>query len=169
MEIMNYNQMLENANAVKVLVNKTIECSKDYTDCKKTDIIDQIIEWVAATLDDVLHDDICYDKNFQWKASQGSPISFGRYGGEGTGAIAQFFFAHEGMYLRAYFSPVGHWICKDLIITDNGLKSLIKQWPEMKHGISKSIQDGVNYHNCRLSDKLSRQLELHDAIKNFKI
>lgn len=169
MEIMNYNEMLENANAVKVLVNKTIECSKDYTDCKKSDVVEQIIEWIAATLDDVLHDDICYDKDFQHRAGFHSPLSFGRYGGDGTGAIVQFFFAHEGTHIRAYFSRTGHWLGSNVQITDNGLKTLIHQWPSMKQNILDGIKCGISHHNHTLEYRLSKQLELHDAIKNFKI
>lgn len=167
MEIMNYNQMLENANAVKVLVNKTIECSKDYTDIKSDDILDQIAEYIAETLSDILHDPIISDSTFRGHAAS-NHLSFANYGGAGEGAQAQFFFAHEGTHLRLYFNAIGYWWA-DKIVTDNGLKSLIRNWPEIKRQINEGLKCGIDRHNKKLASQLSRQLELHDAIKNFKI
>lgn len=167
MEIMNYNQMLENANAVKVLVNKTIECSKDYTDIKSDDVLEQIAEYIANTISDILHDPICNESTFRNHATCGN-LSFANYGGSGTGAQAQFFFYDEGTHLRLYFNAVGHWWA-DKIITDNGLKALIKQWPQIKNQINHGLKRGIDCHNDILSKKLSRQLELHDAIKNFQV
>ena len=167
MEIMNYNQMLENANAVKVLVNKTIECSKDYTNIKSDDVLEQIAEYIAETISDILNDPICSDSTFRSYAAS-NHLSFASYGGLGEGAQAQFFFAHEGAHLRLYFNTIGHWWA-DKKVTDNGLKSLIKQWPDIKQQIDCALKRGINQYNARLASQLSRQLELHDAIKNFKI
>lgn len=167
MEIMNYNQMLENANAVKVLVNKTIECSRDYTDIKSDDVLEQIAEYIANTISDILHDPICSDQTFRNYASGGG-LSFAKYGGDGKGAQAQFFFSTEGTHLRLYFNTIGHWWA-DKKVTDNGLKYLIREWPEIKQQINRSLKRGIDRHNEQLASQLSRQLELHDAIKNFKV
>ena len=167
MEIMKYNQMLENANAVKVLVNKTIECSKDYTDIKSDDVLEQIAQYIASTISDILHDPICKDTTFR-NYAQCDSLSFGNYGGDGTGAQAQFFFSCEGTHLRLYFNAIGHWWA-DKKVSDNGLKALIRNWPEMKQHIDRGIKNGINRYNERLSTQLSRQLELHDMIKNFQI
>lgn len=167
MKIMDYNQMLENANAVKVLVNKTIECSKDYTNIKSNDVLEQIAEYIAATISDILHDPICTDSTFRSYA-KGGGLGFGDYGGEGRGAQAQFFFSCEGTHLRLYFNTIGYWWA-DKQVTDNGLKRLIRDWPEMKRQMNCAIKRGVDQHNERLSSQLSRQLELHDAVKNFKV
>jgi hypothetical protein len=167
MEIMNYNQMLENANAVKVLVNKTIECSKDYTDIKTDDVLDQIAQYLANTISDILHDPICSDRTFRHDSSNGY-LSFGAYGGAGTGAQAQFFFACGGTILRIYFSAIGYWWA-DKTITDAGMRSLIKDWPGIKQYIHDGINRGIKAHNNKLSKELSKQLELHEAIKNFKV
>ena len=170
MEIMNYNQMLENANAVKVLVNKTIECSKDYTDIKSDDILDQIAEYIANTISDILHDPICKDPTF-YNHVKGGGLSFGRYGSvsqKAAGANAQFFFSCEGTHLRLLFNPIGYW-WEDKKVTDNGLQCLMRDWPVMKKQMDHAIQAGINHHNERLSTELSRQLKLHDAIKNFQV
>ena len=167
MEIMNYNQMLENANAIKVLVNKTIECSKDYTDIKSDDVLEQIAEYIAETISDILHNPIVSNQTFRSYAAS-NHLSFANYGGAGEGAQAQFFFAHEDTHLRLYFNAVGHWWA-DKKVTDNGLKSLIKQWPNIKQQINDALRHGIDRHNEQLSSQLSRQLELHDAIKNFKV
>ena len=171
MEIMNYNQMLENANAVKVLVDKTIECSKDYTDIKSDDILEQIAEYIAETIGDILHDPICQNATF-CNYANGGGLSFGKYSSLSTsrasGANAQFFFSYEGTHLRLLFNPIGYW-WEDKKISDNGLKYLMKNWPECKRQMNKAIQAGINHYNERLATQLSRQLELHDAIKNFKV
>ena len=167
MEIMNYNQMLENANAVKILVNKTIECSKDYTDIKSNDVLEQIAEYIAETISDILHDPICSDSTF-YSYACGGGLSFARYGGDGKGAQAQFFFSHEGTHLRLYFNALGYWWA-DKKVTANGLKYLIKEWPFMKRRMNDALKHGIDCYNEKLSTELSRQLELHDAIKNFKV
>lgn len=170
MEIMNYSQMLENAQAVKVLVNKTIECSKDYTDIKSDDILDQIAEYISNTISDILHDPICQDPTF-YNHVQGGGLSFGRYGSisqKAAGANAQFFFSCEGTHLRLLFNPIGYW-WEDKKVSNNGLQCLIRDWPVMKQQMDRAIQAGINHHNERLSTELSRQLKLHDAIKNFKV
>ena len=171
MEIMNYNQMLENANAVKVLVNKTIECSKDYTDIKSDDVLEQIAQYIAETISDILHDPICQELSF-CNYAKGGGLSFGKYGSLSTaragGANAQFFFSCEGTHLRLLFSPIGYW-WEDKKVSDNGLKHLMKNWSEYKRQMNKAIQVGINHCNERLATQLSRQLELHDAIKNFKV
>jgi hypothetical protein len=168
MEIMNYSKMLENAQAVKVLANKTIECSKDYTDIKKDDVLEQIAEYIFNTVNDILHDPICHDKTFSDRASQNPVLSFGKYVGDGKGANVQFFFSREGTHLRLYINAISYWWA-DKIISDNGLKALIRNWPEYKKLMTISIKDGINAHNHKLQNNLSRQLELHDAIKNFQV
>ena len=166
MEIMNYNQMLENANAVKALVDKTIECSKDYTDIKSDDILDQIAEYIYRTINDVLHDPICKDETFCCYADRGG-LSFGQYLGKQR-ANAQFFFARERTHIRLLMNQHEYW-WEDKIVTDTGLKRLIKDWPVMKQQMDDAIKVGIRAYNERLSKKLSRQLELHEAVKNFKI
>ena len=167
MEIMNYNQMLENANAVKILVNKTIECSKDYTNIKSDDVLEQIAEYIAETISDILHDPICSDSTFRSYATS-KHLSFANYGGAEKGAKAQFFFAYEGTCLRLYFNAIGYWWA-DKKVTANGLKYLIKEWPFIKRRMNVALKRGIDCYNAKLSTELSRQLELHDAIKNFKI
>ena len=167
MEIMNYNQMLENANAVSILVNKTIECSKDYTDVKTDDVLDQIAEYLANTISDIVHDPICQDTTFRHHASGGG-LSFASFGGDGQGAQTQFFFSCEGTYLRLYIGQTGYWWANK-IVSDNGLKQLIKDWPYKKRVINDSLKTAIDRYNSKLSTRLSRQLELHDAIKNFQV
>jgi hypothetical protein len=163
---MNYLEMLENANVVQKLVEKTIECSKDYTDCKKDDILDQIAEYIAATINNILHDPICHDQTFCGYA-EGGGLSFGNFRGKES-ANAQFFFSREGCHLRLFLSPIGYW-WEDKMLTDNGLRCLIKHWPVMKQQMNCAIQAGIRSHNETLSRKLSRQLELHEAVKNFQV
>ena len=170
MEIMNYNQMLDNANAVKVLVNKTIECSKDYTDIKTDDVLDQIAEYIANTISDILHDPICKELSF-CNYAKGGGLSFGKYcstSARAASANAQFFFSCEGTFLRLLFNPIGYW-WEDKKVSDNGLKHLMKNWPAYKQQMNNAIKIGINHHNERLSKELSRQLELHEAIKNFQV
>ena len=171
MEIMNYNQMLENANAVKVLVNTTIECSKDYTDIQSNDILDKIAAYIAETINDVLHDTICDDILFCSHADCGG-LRFGNYIGKSNNtpkhAKAQFFFSYRGTHLRLLLSPIGYW-WEDKFVTDNGLKKLIKDWPVMKQQMNHAIVCGIKAYNDNLSHKLTKQLELHEVIKNFKV
>ena len=159
--------MLENANIVKALVDKTIECSKDYTDCKKDDILDQIAEYIAETVNDILHDPICQDITFCAYADGGG-LRFGKFIGKSGAASAQFFFSREGCHLRLFLTPIGYW-WEDKLLTNGGLKCLIKHWPVLKKQMNDAIQAGIEAHNETLSRQLSHQLELHEAVKNFQV
>ena len=54
MEITSYKELIGNMEQVNALVNKTIECSKDYTDSKKGDIIFQMAYYIQGVLKDVM-------------------------------------------------------------------------------------------------------------------
>jgi hypothetical protein len=168
MEIMNYAEMIENASLVKTLANKTIECSKDYTDSRKEDIVDQMMEYLALTVKDVLTSGIDKNPRFRDLAGRGEGLSFGNFGGDGTAARLQFYFYYDSQCLRVFFNEFGHWYSSKNI-SDIGLKYLIKNWEEYKRSWDRAITNGINAVNKDLECKLVRQLELHEVVKNFKI
>lgn len=170
MEIMNYAEMLSNANVIKALANKTIECSKDYTDSRKDDIIDQMMEYIAETVSDVLESEVDLDREFWEKANQTPHITFGRFGGDGASARLQFWYntGKDGTYIRVYFNEIGYWYAAKEI-SDTGLKSLIDGWPRIKQSFHIAITNGINAANRSLNNKVIEQLALHEAVKNFKI
>lgn len=173
MEIMNYNQMLENANAVKVLVNKTIECSKDYTDSKKGDIVEQMVEYIQRTLSVVCALEkrernvvIGYIMKY---LHNGLRIISGPFGGDGEGAAIQIFFNRfSGDLIRAYVCEDGYWFSQKKI-SDKGLECLIECWSQTKEDIDTGIKEGVYMLNLGKKSELEKQLKLHEAVKNFKI
>ena len=170
MEIINYAEMLDNANLIKALANKTIECSKDYTDSRKDDIVDQMMEYLALTVQDVLASGIDLDRTFCEQANRGQGISFARFGDDGTGARLQFWYnsGSNGAYIRAYFNEEGYWYSAKEI-SDSGLNSLIDGWPSMKQSWNTAITNGINAANRNLNHRVTEQLALHEAVKNFKI
>lgn len=170
MEIMNYAEMLNNANLIKALANKTIECSKDYTDSRKDDIIDQMMEYIAETVSDVFESGIDLNGAFWQKANQMPNFTFGRFGGDGDGAKLQFWYntGHTGTYIRTYFKDEEYWYANKEI-SDAGLKSLIDNWPHIKQSFNIAIRNGINAANRHLNDRVSEQLALHEAVKNFQI
>jgi hypothetical protein len=130
-------------------------------------VLEQIAEYISSTINDILHDPICKESTFRNYASAGG-LSFSDFGGDGKGAQAQFFFSCEGTHLRLFINSIGYWWASK-IISDNGMKSLIRLWPQIKQQINGGLEKGIKSHNESLSNKLSRQLELHDAIKNFQV
>ena len=50
---------------------ETIECSKDYTDIKSDDVLEQIAQYISETISDIFHDPICFDTTFTCNASGG--------------------------------------------------------------------------------------------------
>ena len=168
MEIMNYAEMIENSKIINALASKTIECSKDYVDSRKDDIIDQMMEYLALTVQDVFASGLDLDNHFCAKADRGHGLTFGRFGGDGEGARLQFFFSQYGMHIRVYFNESGHWYSQKQI-SDEGLKNLINNWHEYKTSWNQAITNGINYVNSSKSRALKKQLELHEAVKNFQI
>lgn len=168
MEIMNYKEMLVNAKLVQELTAKTIECSKDYVDSQKTNIIDQMMDYVARLINPILKSNIDIDTAFSRIVVNMDHLMFASFGGDGKGARAQFHFKCNGTYIRCYFNEIGYWYtAKD--IDDPGLKYLLDHWEEYKKEWDRGIQckiDGINATNSR---KLQKQLELHEAVKNFKV
>lgn len=173
METMNYNQMLENANTVKILVNKTIECSKDYTDSKKDDIVDQMIEYIQRTLSGVCtlnqkDRDVIIGYIMKYM-NNGMCISSGPFCGEGEAAAIQISFNRfDGDLIRAYACEYGYWF-SERKISDKGLECLIGRWEDTKKCIDVGIKEGVYMLNCGKKTALEKQLKFHEAVKNFKI
>lgn len=168
MTIINYEEMIHNANLVKTLANKTIECSKDYVGARKDDIIDQMMEYLAETVHDVLVSGIDLDTSFCERANKGDGLSFGRFGGNGTGARLQFFFNYGNTYLRVYFNEDGYWYATKEI-SNSGLKYLIDHWDKYKQSWNDAIQYGIVRMNSSKASELEKQLALHEAVKNFQI
>ena len=168
MKIMNYEEMINNATLVKELANKTIECSKDYVDSRKNDIIDQMMDYLAATVHDILVAGIDLDASFCERASGRFGLSFGRFGDDGEGARLQFFYHQYGTHLRVYFNEDEYWyVSKN--ISDDGLKQIIDDWDKYKEGWNEAIKYGIIRMNSRKASALEKQLALHEAVKNFQI
>ena len=74
MIVMDYSEMINNANIIKDLANKTIECSKDYTDSRSDDIIEQMMVYLEEIVKDVFASN--YDRRamFREKANRGRCI-----------------------------------------------------------------------------------------------
>lgn len=171
METMNYNQMLENANAVKVLVNKTIECSKDYTDLRKDDVIEQMINYIYHTFKNAMELNMV-TKEFLLdvdKYLRGNLwLTCGPFGGDGKGAQLQVHFSRFDGVIRYFMNENGYWVSQHQI-TDDMMRYLIERWEEYKEYLDQGIKDAIAATNKTNQYKLSQQLKLHDAIKNFKV
>lgn len=173
METMNYQAIIANYEVVKALTNKTIECSKDYTDSKKGDIIDQMVEWISSTLSDIsVLDNHALNViiSYVMKYLKGTfHISSGPFCGDGEGATIQIFFNRfNGDLIRAYSYGSDYWFSTKNI-SDQGLQYLIKHWDGIKDDIHTGIKEGVYMLNKGRQSALEKQLELHEAIKNFQI
>ena len=173
MEITSYKALIDNMEAVNTLVNKTIECSKDYTDSKKDDIIFQMVYYIQGILKDIMKLDakersliVSYIMKYikgtfdiesgNWRTIHGDTqikVSFNRFDGDNLRI-----FMHE---YDCVFDKSN--------ISDKGLKYLIKYWDETKEGIDAGIKEGMYMINRGKQEALKKQLELHEAIKNFKI
>ena len=173
MEITSYKALIDNMDAVNTLVNKTIECSKDYTDSKKDDIIFQMVYYIQGVLKDIMKLDtnergiiVSYIMKYirgtlsiesgDWRTICGNTqikVSFDRFDGDNLRV-----FMHEY-----------DCVFDKLNISDQGLKYLIKYWDETKEGIDAGIKEGMYMINRGKQEALKKQLELHEAVKNFKI
>lgn len=168
MTIMNYTEMINNANIIKELANKTIECSKDYVDARKNDIIDQMMDYLMETISDVFASNLDRDESFRKRANAGYGLSFARFGGRGVGARLQFWYNQDGTYLRVFFNETGYWYdAKE--ISNDGLKNLIDIWDEYKLSWDSAITSGIRHMNSAKVHELEKQLAIHEMVKNFKI
>jgi hypothetical protein len=171
MEIMNYNQMLENANAVKVLVNKTIECSKDYTDLRKDDIIEQMIGYIYHTLKSAMELNMITKEfilNVDSRLRDNLWLTCGPFGGDGYRAQLQVHFSRFGGAIRYFMNEDGYWVSQHNV-TDDMIRYLIERWERYKQYLDQGIKDAIAATNNANQYRLSQQLKLHDAIKNFKV
>ena len=174
MEITSYKELIDNMEQVNTLVNKTIECSKDYTDSKKDDILYQMIYYIHKTLQHIitLNDNergiiVSYIMKYlrgtfliesgNWRvANIGETqikVSFGRFDGD---SLAVYMHEYDCVFVKQ-------------LLSDHGLKYLIRYWDEIKEGIDAGIKEGMYMINRGKQEALKKQLELHEAIKNFKI
>jgi hypothetical protein len=171
MEIMNYSQMLENANAVKVLVNKTIECSKDYTDLRKDDVIEQMINYIYHTFKSAMELNMV-TKEFLLEVDKylrgNLWLTCGPFGGVGQGAKLQVHFSRSDTIIRYFMNEDGYWKSQHQV-NDDCLEYLIERWNEYKQYLDKGIKDAVAKINSDNQYNLKKQLKLHEAVKNFTV
>lgn len=171
MEIMNYNQMLENANTVKVLVDKTIECSKDYIDLRKDDIIEQMINYIYRTFKSAMELNMI-TKEFIFKVDRNLRgnlwLTCGPFGGAGKGAQLQVHFSRSDTDIEYFMNEDGYWVSQHQV-TDDILQYLIERWPKYKRYLDQGIKDAIAATNKANQYKLYQQLKLHDAVKNFQV
>jgi hypothetical protein len=171
MEIMNYNQMLVNANAVKVLVNKTIECSKDYTDLRKDDIIEQMINYIYLTFKSAMELNMITREfiiNVDSRLRDNLWLTCGPFGGDGQKAQLQVHFSRLNGEIRYFMNENGYWVSQRHV-TDDMLRYLIERWERYKQYLDQGIREAIDATNQNNQYKLNQQLKLHDAIKNFQV
>jgi hypothetical protein len=171
MEIMNYSEMLVNASAVQALVNKTIECSKDYVESRENDIIESMIEYIYLTFKDAMKNHLVTSKFILEvdKYLRGNLwLTVGPFGGDGEGAIMQVHFNRFDSIIRYYMNEHGFWKSQHRV-NDHCLEYLIERWNEYKQDLDRGIKDAVAKTNSDNRYNLERQLKLHEAVKNFRV
>ena len=173
MEIMNYNQMVENLKAIEILSRKTIECSKDYVDTQKGRILDQMAEYIYKTLKDIMTLDVKQQSvviSYIMKYVRGIfSIKSSNYLINGLTATVQISFTRFNQdRIELYMKHDGYWF-EHNNLTDEGLKYLIRYWDEAKEGMHAGIKEGMHMLSIGSQSALKNQLELHNAVKNFKI
>lgn len=173
MEIVNYEALLANANAVKALVNKTIECSKDYTDSHKDGILRQMIEYLHKTLQHIASLDletrkliISYIRKYMLSLLVFEAKDYLINGLTATIRIK--FDKFDGDLVDVYLTENCYWFEREYI-SDKGLKFLINRWQEIKKGIDAGIREAMDMINRSKESQLKSQLALHEAIKNFQV
>ena len=171
MEIMNYNQMLKNANAVKVLVDKTIECSKDYTDLRKDDIIEQMINYIYHSLKDAMKLNMITSEfllTVDSRLRDNLWLTCGPCGGDGKNAQLQVHICRFGSVIRYFMNENGYWVSQHQV-SDEMLRYLIERWERYKQYLDQGIREAIDAANQNNQYKLTQQLKLHEAIKNFQV
>lgn len=171
MEIVNYESLLENANAVKTLVDKTIECSKDYTDLRKDDIIEQMIDYIYHTLKNAMELNMITREfmiNLDSRLRNNLWLTCGPFGGDGRGAKLQVHFSRFDGVIRYFMNENGYWVSQHQV-TDDMIRYLIGHWEKYKQYLDQGIKDAIDAANRNNQYKLNQQLKLHEAIKNFQV
>lgn len=174
MEITDYTELVTNMETVNKLVNKTIECSKDYTDSKKGDILYQMIYYIHKTLQHIItlgQDERRIVVSYIMKYIRGTfAIDSGdwRIANIGETQIRVRFDRFNGDGLEVFMHEYDCVFTKQHV-SDQGLKYLIRYWDETKEGIDAGIKEGMYMINRGRQEALKKQLELHEAVKNFKV
>ena len=172
MEIMNYAEMINNAKIINALAQKTIQCSRDYVESKKDNILEQMMIYIHLTLKDVMSSDLVYDIEFSsylHKYLCGKLyVSAGRYGDDGEGAVIQVFFKGSNGVLRVYMNEEEFWFSQ-CSIGEETFAYLVKTWNEFKRDLDRGLQEAIEKFNKKNQIKVERQLDLHEAVKNFQI
>ena len=174
MEITSYKELIDNMEQVNALVNKTIECSKDYTDAKKDDILYQMIYYIHKTLQHIIT--LNYDErkivvSYIMKYIRGTfAIECGNWkiANIGETQVKVWFDRFDGDNVSVYMHEYDCAFIKQRL-SDKGLQYLIRYWDETKEGIDAGIKEGMYMINRGKQEALKKQLELHEAVKNFKI
>lgn len=171
MEIMNYAEMVNNAKTINYLAQKTIQCSQDYVESKKNDILEQMMEYIYVTLRDFMSSGLVYNKSAHYISKYLCGMLYvrtGAYAGDGTGACIQVYYSSGGGVLRVYMNEEGFWFSQ-CGIDEQAFEYLVRTWSEFKINLDKGLRETIEKINRKNQIDVERQLALHEVVKNFQV
>jgi hypothetical protein len=166
--IKDYTELAEVAMEIDTITDKAIQASNKRIEIKGKDIVEQIIEYIAATINPILSSGIYKNSKFRDCAriySSNLQISFGDYGGTASGYQAQLF-GYNGA-LRVYFNANG----KCLVEEDGSriIRTIVEEWPRLKDSMNRMIPYAIDECNKANQKKIEKQQEREQIINSFRL
>ena len=164
--IVDYTDLAKASMEVKKITEAAIKESNRQIEIKGKDILEQIAEYVSATIEPVLQSGIDKDRRFRDSVAFCNylRLNFGNYG-VGTGCRAQLW-GQDGT-LCMYFNVGGEYFIEDRGY--DALPHIVKAWPEFKEAMKRKIPYALKRCDEENQKKLERQKEMSDIINNFRL
>lgn len=166
--VKDYTGLVKAAMEIDAITDKAIQASNKQIEIKGKDIVGQIVEYIAATIQPILSSGIYKSFRFRDCAKIYSghlQINFGDYGGNASGYQAQLF-GYNGA-LRVYFNANG----KCLVEEDGSrvICTIVEEWSKLKDSMNRMIPYAINECNKANQKKIEKQKEREQIINSFRL
>ena len=165
--IKDYPELAEAAMEIDAITDKAIHASNKQIEIKGKDIVEQIVEYIAATIQPILSTGMYKNAIFRDHAaiySNHLRLDFGYYC-VGNGCQAQLF-GYNGA-LRVFFSANG----KRVVEEDGSriIRTIVEEWPRLKDSMNRMIPYAIEECNKANQKKLEKQREREQIINSFRL
>lgn len=165
--VVDYTDLVKASMEIDAITGKAIQASNKRIEIKSKDIVGQIVEYIAATIQPVLSSGMHNHAKFRDHAaiySSHLQLSFGDYC-VGNGCQAQLF-GYNGA-LRVYFNANG----KCFVEEDGSriIRTIVEEWPRLKDSMNRMIPYAIDECNKANQKKLEKQMEKEQIINSFRL
>lgn len=172
-EIEDYTDLVEASMKIKELATASIEASKKQIEIKGNDMMEQIAQYIHATIKPILESEIYKNgtfKNFAAIYYHNLKLYFGRYVGDGPKYSACLYLDSDYHCVSGksviLFNKDEYKVCST---TEENKVVIAELWSGLKESMNRMLKYAFNEYNKAMQKEVENQQKKVDVIDRFKL